>query len=144
MEIPIASSGRKLALDHVARASRCAKPTAGHFSSRRQRTPISPADAGAERLESEVAERTAELRTARDRAESPPPPKTKFLATASTISASRCRRWRCCSEVSDARSADRRRAKDHAGDRASLGAGMELLDALLEFIRLDAGAMRRS
>jgi PAS domain S-box-containing protein len=96
----------------------------------------------AERLESEVAERTAELRTARDRAESSAAAKTKFLATAShdirqPLQAMALLLGSLAPEV-----------KTVAGQRTmqaierSLGAGMELLDALLEFIRLDAGAMR--
>ncbi len=96
----------------------------------------------AERLESEVAERTAELRTARDRAESSAAAKTKFLATAShdirqPLQAMALLLGSLTPEV-----------KTAAGQRTmqaierSLGAGMELLDALLEFIRLDAGAMR--
>jgi PAS domain S-box-containing protein len=96
----------------------------------------------AERLESEVAERTAELRTARDRAESSAAAKTKFLATAShdirqPLQAMALLLGSLAPEVRTA-----------AGQRTmlaierSLGASMELLDALLEFIRLDAGAMR--
>lgn len=96
----------------------------------------------AERLENEVADRTAELRAARDRAESSAAAKTKFLATAShdirqPLQAMALLLGSLAPEVHSA--AGQRTMK--AIER-SLGAGMELLDALLEFIRLDAGAMR--
>jgi two-component system, sensor histidine kinase len=96
----------------------------------------------AERLESEVADRTAELRTARDRAESSAAAKTKFLATAShdirqPLQAMALLLGSLAPEVQTA--SGQRTVK--AIER-SLGASMELLDALLEFIRLDAGAMR--
>jgi two-component system, sensor histidine kinase len=96
----------------------------------------------AERLESEVADRTAELRTARDRAESSAAAKTKFLATAShdirqPLQAMALLLGSLAPEVQTV--SGQRTVK--AIER-SLGASMELLDALLEFIRLDAGAMR--
>jgi two-component system, sensor histidine kinase len=105
-------------------------------------TDITESMRAAERLESEVAERTAELRTARDRAESSAAAKTKFLATAShdirqPLQAMALLLGSLAPEVRTA--AGQRTMK--AIER-SLGAGMELLDALLEFIRLDAGAMR--
>jgi two-component system, sensor histidine kinase len=96
----------------------------------------------AERLESEVADRTAELRIARDRAESSAAAKTKFLATAShdirqPLQAMAVLLGSLAPEVQTVAG----RKTIEAIER-SLGASMELLDALLEFIRLDAGAMR--
>lgn len=94
------------------------------------------------RLESEVAERTAELRAARDRAELAAAAKTKFLATAShdirqPLQAMALLLGGLSPEVTS--TAGRRTLR--AIER-SLGASMELLDALLEFSRLDAGALR--
>jgi PAS domain S-box-containing protein len=105
-------------------------------------TDITEGVRAAERLESEVAERTAELRAARDRAESSAAAKTKFLATAShdirqPLQAMALLLGSLAPEVQTAAGQRTMRAMEQ-----SLGAGMELLDALLEFIRLDAGAMR--
>ncbi len=96
----------------------------------------------AERLESVVADRTAELRNARDRAESSAAAKTKFLATAShdirqPLQAMALLLGSLAPEVQTVAGQKTLKAIER-----SLGAGMELLDALLEFIRLDAGAMR--
>lgn len=96
----------------------------------------------AERLESEVAERTAELRAARDRAELAAAAKTKFLATAShdirqPLQAMALLLGGLAPEVTSPAGRRTLRAIER-----SLGASMELLDALLEFSRLDAGALR--
>lgn len=96
----------------------------------------------AERLESVVADRTSELRNARDRAESSAAAKTKFLATAShdirqPLQAMALLLGSLAPEVQSIAGQKTLKAIER-----SLGAGMELLDALLEFIRLDAGAMR--
>ena len=96
----------------------------------------------AERLESEVAERTAELRAARDRAELAAAAKTKFLATAShdirqPLQAMALLLGGLAPEVTTPAGQRTLRAVER-----SLGASMELLDALLEFSRLDAGALR--
>jgi PAS domain S-box-containing protein len=96
----------------------------------------------AERLETMVAERTTDLRAARDRAEIANAATTKFLATAShdirqPLQAMALLLGGLKGEL-----------KTPAGERKllaverSLASGMELLDALLEFSKLDAGALR--
>lgn len=96
----------------------------------------------AERLETMVAERTADLRAARDRAELASAATIKFLATAShdirqPLQAMALLVGGLEAEVRS----DSGRRTLRAVER-SLGSSMELLDALLEFSRLDAGAMR--
>lgn len=96
----------------------------------------------AERLEMMVAERTADLRAARDRAELANAATTKFLVTAShdirqPLQAMALLLGGLQAEVTSAEGRRRLLALER-----SLGASMELLDALLEFSKLDAGALR--
>jgi len=96
----------------------------------------------AERLETMVAERTTDLRAARDRAEIANAATTKFLATAShdirqPLQAMALLLGGLKGELTTPEG----RRKLLAVER-SLASGMELLDALLEFSKLDAGALR--
>ena len=96
----------------------------------------------AERLETMVAERTTDLRAARDRAELENAATTKFLATAShdirqPLQAMALLLGGLKGEVSTNDGARKLLAIER-----SLASGMELLDALLEFSKLDAGALR--
>lgn len=98
----------------------------------------------AERLERLVAERTADLRVARDRAELSAAATSKFLAATShdirqPMQAMALLLGGLHSQV---RSESGRRTL-HAIEQ-SLIASMEMLDSLLEFSRLDAGALRPS
>jgi PAS domain S-box-containing protein len=96
----------------------------------------------AERLEMMVAERTADLRAARDRAELANAATTKFLVTAShdirqPLQAMALLLGGLKRDITTAAGTRKLSAVEH-----SLAAGMELLDALLEFSKLDAGALR--
>jgi PAS domain S-box-containing protein len=96
----------------------------------------------AERLETMVAERTTDLRAARDRAELANAATTKFLATAShdirqPLQAMALLLGSLKAEVATGEGARKLLAIERA-----LASGMELLDALLEFSKLDAGALR--
>ncbi len=96
----------------------------------------------AERLETMVAERTVDLRAARDRAELSAAATTKFLATASHDIRQPMQAMALLIGGLDAEvRSDAGRRTLRAIER-SLGSSMELLDALLDFSRLDAGAMR--
>ena len=96
----------------------------------------------AERLETMVAERTTDLRAARDRAELANAATTKFLATAShdirqPLQAMALLLGGLKGDVTTNEGARKLLAIER-----SLASGMELLDALLEFSKLDAGALR--
>jgi two-component system, sensor histidine kinase len=96
----------------------------------------------AERLEMMVAERTTDLRAARDRAELTSAATTKFLATAShdirqPLQAMALLLGGLKGDVTTEEGARKLLAIER-----SLASGMELLDALLEFSKLDAGALR--
>src|ERR1700691_6188141 len=96
----------------------------------------------AERLEMMVAERTADLRAARDRAELANAATTKFLVTAShdirqPLQAMALLLGSLKTEITNGEGTRKLLAVER-----SLAAGMELLDALLEFSKLDAGALR--
>jgi two-component system, sensor histidine kinase len=96
----------------------------------------------AERLEMMVTERTTDLRAARDRAELTNAATTKFLATAShdirqPLQAMALLLGGLKGDVTTEDGARKLRAIER-----SLASGMELLDALLEFSKLDAGALR--
>ena len=96
----------------------------------------------AERLEIVVAERTTDLRAARDRAELANAATTKFLATAShdirqPLQAMALLLDSLQGEVPSSEGARKLLAVERA-----LASGMELLDSLLEFSKLDAGALR--
>ena len=96
----------------------------------------------AERLEMMVAERTTDLRAARDRAELANAATTKFLATAShdirqPLQAMALLLGGLKGDVTTNEGARKLLAIER-----SLASGMELLDALLEFSKLDAGALR--
>jgi two-component system, sensor histidine kinase len=98
----------------------------------------------AERLEKQIAERTADLRVARDRAELAAAATSKFLAATShdirqPLQAMALLLGGLHSQV---RSESGQRTL-HAVEQ-SLIASMEMLDSLLEFSRLDAGALRPS
>lgn len=96
----------------------------------------------AERLEAMVAERTADLRAARDRAELANATTTKFLTAAShdirqPLQAMALLVGGLKRDVTSADGVRKLLAVEH-----SLAASMELLDELLEFSKLDAGALR--
>jgi PAS domain S-box-containing protein len=96
----------------------------------------------AERLEMMVAERTADLRAARDRAELANAATTKFLISAShdirqPLQAMALLLGGLKTEITNGQGTRKLLAIER-----SLAAGMELLDALLEFSKLDAGALR--
>jgi PAS domain S-box-containing protein len=96
----------------------------------------------AQRLESMVADRTIDLRAARDRAELMAAATTKFLATMShdirqPLQAVALQVGSLNSEVT----APEGKRKLRAIER-SLSSGMELLDFLLDYIKLDAGALK--
>jgi two-component system, sensor histidine kinase len=96
----------------------------------------------AERLELMVAERTTDLRAARDRAETANAATTKFLATAShdirqPLQAMALLLGGLKGELTTSEGVRKLLAVER-----SLASGMELLDALLEFSKLDAGALR--
>jgi PAS domain S-box-containing protein len=95
----------------------------------------------AERLESTVAERTNDLQAARDRAILTAAATTDFLATVSHDIRQPLQ------AMALQLAALKNEATTHEGERRllsverSLGSAMELLDSLLEYIKLDAGAL---
>jgi two-component system, sensor histidine kinase len=96
----------------------------------------------AQRLESMVADRTTDLRAARDRAELTAAATTKFLATVShdirqPLQAVALQIGSLKNEVSSPEGKRILRATER-----SLNSGMELLDFLLDYIKLDAGALK--
>jgi two-component system, sensor histidine kinase len=96
----------------------------------------------AERLEKMVEERTTDLRAARDRAELSATATTEFLATVShdirqPLQAMALQLGSLKKEVATPEGKRLLLATER-----SLGSGMELLDVLLEYIKLDAGALK--
>jgi len=96
----------------------------------------------AERLETMVAERTTDLRAARDRAELANAAATKFLATASHDIRQPLQAMALLLGGLKGEVATNEGARKLLAIERSLTSGMELLDALLEFSKLDAGALR--
>lgn len=96
----------------------------------------------AERLESMVTERTADLRAARDRAELASAATIKFLAAASHDIRQPLQAMALLIGGLDGEVRSDVGRRTLRSVERSLGSSMELLDALLEFSRLDAGAMR--
>lgn len=95
-----------------------------------------------ERLEKLVAERTAELRAARDRAELDAATTVRFLAAAShDIRQPLQAMALLLGALRNAVTGEAAQPMLHAVE-SSLAASMELLDSLLEYSRLDAGALR--
>jgi signal transduction histidine kinase len=98
--------------------------------------------AAVERLETMVAERTTDLRAARDRAELANAATTKFLATASHDIRQPLQAMALLLGGLKGEVATDEGARKLLAIERSLASGMELLDALLEFSKLDAGALR--
>jgi PAS domain S-box-containing protein len=96
----------------------------------------------AERLETMVTERTTDLRAARDRAELANAATTKFLATASHDIRQPLQAMALLLGGLKGEVATNEGARKLLAIERSLASGMELLDALLEFSKLDAGALR--
>jgi two-component system, sensor histidine kinase len=96
----------------------------------------------AERLEKVVQERTAELRAARDRAELDAARTMKFLATASHDIRQPLQAMTMLIGGLEREVSSEAGRRNIVALKHSLVASMDMLDALLEFSRVDAGALR--